>query len=260
MSKQQASSMMKNRPSRLSMEGYIYNADKVLDVALHPQTHKAETQKLLQECVGVAILSCVHAGALITAHYGTGVLMAKKKTTSDKIEWSAPSAVMTVGYSMGALAGGKVDSVLIFIMNDETLRDFMTKPQTRMGLDVALAAGRRGGTANVGLEAESKGTVSVALTNGAFVGASIQIGTLEPQHVQNERFYSISKLTAKTILMSSNIAEVPPESQVPDLHRKLNLLADGLTWVPSPEDVDRSSHFLKQAEDASRHFVQVDLQ
>lgn len=244
--------LTKARPSRLSMEGYIYNANEVLTTALNPNT-KIVPVELFEKCKGIVILTVFHVGAVMSIHYGTGVVMKKKikdGNNEDQYEWSLPSAVGMAGYSMGVVAGGKVDRVLSFIMDDETMDDFIARPQTRMGLDATFAAGKAGGDANLGID---QGTVSIFFSTGAFAGLSLQMGTMTFQKKQNEVFYGKENIHGKDVMVGSEL-KPPEESQIPDLHKKLEQLARGETWVPSQDDLQRSSHFLNKAQEASMRF------
>ena len=178
---------------------------------------------------------------------------AEGATEDSPVSWSAPAAIMTAGYSMGVLAGGRVDSTLIFIMDDATLEDFCKKPQSHMGLTGALAAGTKGGTVAVGVD--SGGAVSFSLTRGVFAGLGVQLGTLEDAPTQNHIFYG-QKVSTKTILFNDNKVKVDPESQIPDLHDHLNMLVEGISWLPTTQDLDKSKHFSEMAEESSRHFVE----
>ena len=252
-SKEQRKSMVTQRPSRLSMEGYIFNADHVLEIALDPAT-KEIPKDIIENCKGVVIITTVHAGALMTFHYGSGIVMAKRIDGT----WSAPSAVTAAGYSMGAVVGGKTDCTLTFIMDDKTMMDFATRPQTRMGLDAAVSAGSAGGDANVGMEAPNRGTVTFTYTNGVFAGLSVLIGTLAHQNKQNVIFYSKDKVSPKSILIDNEV-EIPPDSQVKDLHDKMKKLEQGDSWTPSAHDRQRSSRFLEMAQQQSQKFNSGDL-
>jgi lipid-binding SYLF domain-containing protein len=118
------------RPSRLSMEGYIYNAHAALQSALDPKSKEVSVE-LMDKCVGIVIITTVHVGAIVSLYYGTGVLL--KKTTEGG--WSPPAAIAVGGTSFGAVIGGKRDNSLIFIMDEETLLDFCKRPQSRIGVD-----------------------------------------------------------------------------------------------------------------------------
>lgn len=269
------SQRMTERPKSLSLEGHVYQANHALEVALAPDTKTVPTD-LLAECKGVAILSVTHAGALFSLHFGSGVILAKDADKEGA--WSAPAAVAAGGYNMGLLAGAKTESVIVFIMvslrwhvtwfltnsivsrksflrtfqNDETLKDMATRPLTRLGLDSSLTCGNKGGTAACGLEAPNRGTITFSLTSGAFAGLSVQMGTLGKSDKQNQVFYG-DKVTAKNILIDKT-AGAPEGGQIPELYKKLDLLAKGETWVPGQDDLKKSQMYLQKAQQSSRQF------
>lgn len=236
------------RPSRLSMEGYIYNANFVLEAALNPRTQKVPPE-CFEKCKGVAVITVVHVGALLTMHYGTGLLLRKKEGGG----WSAPSAVSVGGMTLGAVVGGKRDNTLIFIMDDENMEDFVSRPQTRMGLDAAIAAGTAGGAASVGLDAPHLGTVTYRWSEGAYAGAGVQMGTLQCSPEQNSAFYG-DKASPKKIVFTDGAVKVPEDSQVKDIYEKLEMLARGEDWVPDDAALDRSRRFKEVAELQSESF------
>ena len=80
--------MPENPPSRTTMPGMIWRADKVLDRALDPKT-KGIRKDLFEKCKGIVLLSSIEAGFTFTGKLGTGILMAKKLDGS----WSVPSAI-----------------------------------------------------------------------------------------------------------------------------------------------------------------------
>lgn len=182
--------------------------------------------------------------------------MAKKKdpASDGSIAWSAPSAVVCNGLGMGAMVGGKTDNTILFIMDDETMQDFAKRPQTRGGVDVGLSLGKVGGAKTAG---NGKSIRSYTFTNGVFAGLGFQTGTLVHQKQQNEVFYG-SKVTPQQLLIDQTV-HAPGDSQVPDVCKKLKMLVEGETWVPTQQDLDRSSRFLEGASNASRRFSSLEL-
>ena len=246
--------MASHRPSKTSMEGFIFNADAVLTTALSPEHDPAreKLKELTEACKGIAILSIKKVGAILTFYYGTGVLIKKKEDGS----WSAPSSLSAGGYSMGAVAGAKTDNVLVFIKDDETLQDFIHKVQTRMGLTSHLALGSKGGDKAVGIDA--KGTESYVLTSGVFGGFALELGTMGVENNQNKVFYK-RDVSANGILNKDRV-EIDPESQIPDLHRKLDMLQAGTSWTPSEDDIAKSSRHGEMAKQASIRFATMKAQ
>jgi SH3 domain-containing YSC84-like protein 1 len=223
------------------MEGYIYNANRVLEACLNPKTKEVPVE-LLEKCKGVAILTMVQVGAIISLQYGTGVIMKKTETG-----WSTPSSVSAGGTSFGAVLGGKRDNFIIFIMDDENMKDFAVRPQSRISLDAAVAIGPVGAKGNVGNEAPKRGTVTFTLSEGIFAGLSVEMSTLEAASRQNEIFYDKEGVKTKDILFKEGAVKIPENSQVRDLQEKLDMLSRGETWVPSDEDINRSRHFASEA-------------
>ena len=211
---------------------------------MDPKT-KHVPEELFEKCKGVVVVTAVHVGAFVVLYYGTGVVVRKTETG-----WSAPSAVSVGGTNIGAVAGGKRDNSLIFILDDETMKDFAERPQTRIGLDAAMTAGKAGGDANVGMD---HGTRTFSFTQGAYAGLSMQMGTLEKSDKQNHIFYG-KEVNAKGILFKDDVT-VPEDSQVPDLHDKLQKLANGETWTPGDEDIKSSRHYLEKAHESSRKLM-----
>jgi len=238
--------MMKRRAIRQHMLGMVWNANYVLEKALHPDCNHKIPAELFEKCKGIVLLTVVKAGLIFTGHAGTGVMMAKNEEGA----WSPPVAVYVAGYAFGALLGKKDDDILIFIMDDESVKDFAKKPQTRIGATAAFSVGKIGGEVAAGMDLPNKGTVTVSLSNGIYTGFGLEMGTLETvRDSHNEVFYG-KKLKPPQILFEKDAAPLPEDSLIPDIHKKLNMLSLGETWIPGEEDVSRSEHFLKEAEKA----------
>lgn len=225
------------------MEGMIWNANAVLDAALDPK-HNGVAKELFQKCQGIVCISIVTVGLVFSGHSGSGVLIGKKTDGS----WSAPSAVAVLGYGGGILAGADHQDALIFIMDQATLKDFCTRPQTRLSPLAAATLGKNfSRQTDVGLDAPDKGTVSVYFSKGLFVGAELEMGTLDCRDQQNKKFYD-KDVQPWDILTKDDAVTIPQDSGVPDLHRKLEMLAQGKTWTPSDVDVNKSERLRAQAE------------
>lgn len=133
-----------------------------------------------------------------------------KEGSDKKYNWSPPVSVMTAGYGMGPIGGGKVDSILTFLMDDDVMRDFCENPQTRMGVNVAVSLGRQGGDKGSGFDLSKHKTITYVFTNGAFVGSSLKMGTMNVMKGQNDRFYGTTapkeKVSTKDMLWAASPA------------------------------------------------------
>lgn len=59
---------------------------------------KAIPQAILKEAKGLAILTIVKAGTVVSYKFGTGLVVSRRTDGS----WSAPSAILSVGLGWGA--------------------------------------------------------------------------------------------------------------------------------------------------------------
>ncbi|KAK7251238.1 hypothetical protein RIF29_34262 [Crotalaria pallida] len=90
-----------NLPIGLSMEHEIYKASNTL--RNYCQVAKSNPEKsiplaVLKSAKGLAILTVVKAGALLSYKLGTGLVVARRSDGS----WSAPSAIFSLGLGWGA--------------------------------------------------------------------------------------------------------------------------------------------------------------
>jgi lipid-binding SYLF domain-containing protein len=65
----------------------------------------------LQKAHGIAIMTIIKAGFLVTGKIGTGLVVAKLPDGS----WSAPSAIGTVGLGGGFEIGGEIVEIMIIL-------------------------------------------------------------------------------------------------------------------------------------------------
>ena len=131
-----------SRPDRTTMEGMIWNANHVLDIALDPAT-PGIPRGMIKNCKGILLLSVVEAGfvfsgnvrvdflmiestvnsyctypKLLSPHQvGTGVVIANKYDGT----WSAPSAIGLGGIGFGFMVGAEVKDIVMCVMDDTTL-------------------------------------------------------------------------------------------------------------------------------------------
>lgn len=246
--------------SRLSMEGYIFNADAVLQDAVEGKYKFEVPPQVVADCKGVVILNVFEIGAFVTFHYGTGVMMAKwgpKEGSENKYNWSPPVSVMTAGYGMGPIGGGKVDSVLTFLMDDDVMQDFCDVPQTRIGVNAAVSLGRKGGDKGSGFDLKDHKTITYYFTNGAFIGGSLKMGTMNVMTKQNDQFYGNTHVSTKDMLLKPGAVQVPKDTQVDFLYEKMDCLSTGEGWSADEEKLNRSKHFLDLAVEKSEAFTKA---
>jgi lipid-binding SYLF domain-containing protein len=93
--------------------------------------------KMLADAKGLAFLTVAKAGLVFAPRFGTGLVVAKLPGG----EWSAPTAIGTVGLSWGALVGADVTDYIVVLYTPEAVSAFSGLGQLTMGLGVEIAAG-----------------------------------------------------------------------------------------------------------------------
>lgn len=143
------SSFRKSFKERVAMEGILKQANESLKLFIDPKYVK-DTELIpkfvLQQCKGIAFITVVKAGFLLSGETGTGCVMGRVGE-----EFSGPVAIGTGGVSVGFLAGAsKVDMILVLNTN-QALKAFAGDAQVRLGSELSVVAGPVGRQAEASL-------------------------------------------------------------------------------------------------------------
>lgn len=145
---------------------------------------------------------------------------------------------------------------MIFILDEHTLSTYTSGSVCKLGAQANLTAGE-GRDGNVAMDISKAGvggTVSVAFSDGSFMGASIEGTKLSPKDKLNTIYYG-KAVTPQEILLERGSVEIPKDSLIPDLHKKLVLLADGQTYLPTAkekESVDLAKYNAFKAQEINK--------
>lgn len=151
----------------------------------------------LKKAHGLAFLTVIKAGLLITAKVGTGIVIAKL----DDGTWSAPSAIGTAGIGGGLEAGGELVEFMIILGSKNAVKVFH-RTQVNVGGGLSLAVGPYGREANAQAAASRGGfnaNFSYSHSRGLFVGISLHGALITCRTEMNSNFYG-QKLTPEEIL------------------------------------------------------------
>ncbi|KAG6945601.1 hypothetical protein JG687_00017189 [Phytophthora cactorum] len=129
----------------------------------------------LKRAQGIAFLTVIKAGLLITAKMGTGIVIAKLHDGS----WSAPSAIGTAGIGGGLEGGGELIEFMIIMGSKNAVKVFH-RTQVNVGGGLSVAVGPR----------------------GLFAGISLHGAVITARSEMNSNFYG-QKLTPEEILSGS---------------------------------------------------------
>jgi len=254
------------RPNPITtLQGMIYNANHCLDIALDPRTHDVPIE-LLKRCHGIIFISIIEVGFIFSGNVGTGIVMAKKQQQQDGDGdddrsslslWSAPSAVGLAGVGFGFLAGAGVKDAMIFIMDKFTMGTFARDAQIKIGAQFSntrfvdgreMDASAAGGINRKGISAG--GTLSYSFSQGFMIGVSLEGAVLCKRDRANQKFYG-EKRTVGDILADYGTSSADEETGIPDIHRKLNRIAQNKKGQPTHRDVQKWEQIRKKAQQAA---------
>jgi len=173
---------------------------------------------LFQSCTGVMFLRLWKGGFFLGGIGGTGIVMAHKNG-----KWSSPCAMSVGGLQIGFQVGiERVDDILL-LHDDAAIKLFIENGHFKLGFDASLAIGTFGRDSNMGVVmskgGESKSIYSYSFAKGAFIGLSLDGGTLSVDNKVNEEFYG-RKIDIKEIFYG----DIPLPRQNDDLMKIVHLL------------------------------------
>ncbi|XP_061643062.1 SH3 domain-containing YSC84-like protein 1 isoform X4 [Phyllopteryx taeniolatus] len=163
---------------------------------------------------GLAIISVVKAGFLITARGGSGIVIAR---LADR-RWSAPSAIGIAGLGGGFEIGVEV-SDLVIVLNHRRAVDAFTKGgNLTLGGNFTVAVGPMGRNVEADVTLRKMAAVyTYCKSRGLFAGLSLEGSYLIERKDTNRKFYS-QDLRASGILNG----DVEPPQECDNLYDILN--------------------------------------
>ncbi|CAI5709414.1 unnamed protein product [Peronospora farinosa] len=141
----------------------------------------------LQKAHGLAVMTVIKAGFLVSGKIGTGLVVAKLPDGS----WSAPSAIGTFGLSGGFEIGGELVEVMVILGSEKAVKVFH-KPQVNLGAGLDIAVGPYGRSAQAAAAASTSGlnaNYSYSHSKGLYAGISLQGAILTARSDLNRKFY-----------------------------------------------------------------------
>jgi lipid-binding SYLF domain-containing protein len=167
---------------------------------------KEVPEALLDEASCIAIIPGVIKGALgWGGRHGRGVL-----TCRNQGGWSAPIFVTLSGGSFGLQVGAQSTDVVLFFVNERSVRSLLTTKFT-LGGDMSLAAGPIGRRAELGTDLRLRAEIySYAKSRGLFAGVSVEGARLAPHQKSINRYYG-RRLWPEEVLFEDAVKEPPAE-------------------------------------------------
>ncbi|CAG2252362.1 SH3YL1 [Mytilus edulis] len=240
---------MVNTPIPHSLKSEAKKAAKILNDFSVPSA-KAGPDKLIPSGVllkakGLAILTVVRAGFLVTARAGSGIVIAKLNDDLVDAEWSAPSALGIAGLGGGFEIGAEVTDFVILLMSRSSVEAFSKGGNLTLGGNLSIAAGPLGRNIEADVAVRSPAAIyTYSKTKGLFAGISIEGSALIERKDANKKFYG-QEIRAYQILSG----EVDPPTECLPLYQ-----ANKVTQSVGEKFQDRISSFsFKSKEEKSQH-------
>ncbi|KAH7857516.1 hypothetical protein Vadar_013577 [Vaccinium darrowii] len=195
-----------NFPWAQSMEYEIYKATTTIQgynckvISMRPE--KAIPHAILRKAKGLAILTIVKVGMMVTYNIGTGLVIARREDGS----WSPPSAISTFGVGWGAQAGGELIDLIIVLRTNDAIKTFGGDAHLSIGAGLSAAVGIIGRVVEADVRAGDGGYAACytySCSKGAFVGCSLEGRIVTTRTCENSRFYGNQAINASDILLGS---------------------------------------------------------
>ncbi|CAL9698500.1 unnamed protein product [Knipowitschia caucasica] len=194
-------------PSNLRSE--VKKAAKILreftEISKGTGPDKLIPAHVIAKAEGLAILSVIKAGFMITARAGSGIVIAR---LADR-RWSAPSAIGIAGLGGGFEIGAEVSDLVIILNQRNAIEAFSKGGNLTLGGNCTLAVGPMGRNVEADVALRSPAAVfTYCKSRGLFAGISLEGSYLIERKDTNRKFYA-RDIRASAILNGD--VEPPPD-------------------------------------------------
>ncbi|KAI1894961.1 hypothetical protein AGOR_G00101030 [Albula goreensis] len=197
-----------NNPIPANLKSEAKKAAKILreftEISNRTGPDKLIPAHVIAKAQGLAIISVIKAGFMITARGGSGIVIAR---LSDG-RWSAPSAIGIAGLGGGFEIGVEVSDLVIILNHRRAIDAFAKGGNLTLGGNCTVAVGPLG--RNVEADVAFRSTAAVftyCRSRGLFAGVSLEGSYLIERKETNRKFYS-QDIRALSILNGD--VEPPP--------------------------------------------------
>ncbi|XP_019607558.2 SH3 domain-containing YSC84-like protein 1 isoform X2 [Rhinolophus sinicus] len=207
-----------NNPIPSNLKSEAKKAAKILreftEITSRNGPDKIIPAHVIAKAKGLAVLSVIKAGFLVTARGGSGVVLARLPDG----KWSAPSAIGIAGLGGGLEIGIEVSDLVIILNYDRAVEAFAKGGNLTLGGNFTVAVGPLGRNleGNVALRS-SAAVFTYCKSRGLFAGLSLEGSCLIERKETNRKFYC-QDVRAYDILFG----DTPRPAQAEDLYEILD--------------------------------------
>jgi len=171
-------------------------------------------EKVLRDARGLAILTVVKAGFVVSARGGQGIVVARISTN----EWSGPSAIATGGAGLGFQIGAQASEFVLVLNTPEAVKAFSRGGNVSLGTDLSVAAGPVGRDLGVDV-APTAAIYTYSKSQGLFAGLSLEGTVIITRNEHNTKYYG-KRVEVEDIFKG----KIPPPAGAQALIRELKAL------------------------------------
>src|SRR3981081_1987957 len=144
---------------------------------------KGIPRDVLRHARGLAIVTVIKAGFIVSGKAGHGVVVARTGHG-----WSGPSFIGTGGAGWGLQIGAQATDFVFVLNNNAAVRAFARDGNGTLGADASVAAGPVGRTAE-GAITPKAAIYTYSRSKGLFAGVSLEGAVIATQQDENARYY-----------------------------------------------------------------------
>jgi lipid-binding SYLF domain-containing protein len=169
------------------MENQIANACLMIHTSIKTGEQKVPST-ILAMAKGVAFITILKVGFMVTGRYGTGIVLSRLPDGS----WSAPSAIAMTGLGWGIQVGTEVCDVMLILTSDTAVEAFKSTGQLTIGAELGVSMGPVGKSLETDVTLGNKGAAhafSYATSHGLYAGVSLEACGIAQCKGVNRAFY-----------------------------------------------------------------------
>uniref|UniRef100_A0A8C5MWC4 SH3 domain-containing YSC84-like protein 1 n=1 Tax=Leptobrachium leishanense TaxID=445787 RepID=A0A8C5MWC4_9ANUR len=195
---------------------------------------------VIAKAQGLAILSVIKAGFLVTARGGSGIVLARLPTGA----WSAPSAIGIAGLGGGFEIGIEVSDLVVILNHRRAVEAFAKGGNLTLGGNFTVAIGPLGRNLEGDVAIRSSAAVyTYCKSRGLFAGISLEGSGLIERKETNRKFYCQDDIRAYDILFG----EVHRPAQAEELYEILD------SFTEKYEHAEQSNNLRKAAKEQKKN-------
>ncbi|XP_040204607.1 SH3 domain-containing YSC84-like protein 1 isoform X3 [Rana temporaria] len=208
-----------NNPIPSNLKSEAKKAAKILreftEISSRTGPDKIIPAHVIAKAQGLAILSVIKAGFLVTARGGSGIVLARLPDG----RWSAPSAIGIAGLGGGFEIGIEVSDLVVILNHKRAVEAFAKGGNLTLGGNFTVAIGPLGRNLEGDVAIRSSAAVyTYCKSRGLFAGISLEGSGLIERKETNRKFYCHEDIRAFEILFG----EIPRPSQAEELYEILD--------------------------------------